>query len=168
MNLDTLNSLPPGEAETELKKCCGCAEWARNVANQRPFASVDELVQTADKVWWSVGEQGWLEAFHSHPRIGEKKAAATTSQQAQKWSEAEQSGTRSSSAETATALAVMNRTYEDKFGHIYIVCATGKTSQEMLENLQQRMSNNRDEELRVAASEQAKITELRLRNLVVE
>lgn len=132
----------------------------------RPFTGVDQITETAERIWWSLGPQDWLEAFHSHPKIGEKKAAAEIALEAQKWSAQEQSGVESSAADTLNTLAELNRAYEDKFGFIFIVCATGKSSREMLEILRARLENPRDIELRNAAAEQAKITELRLRKLI--
>jgi OHCU decarboxylase len=165
-NLERLNSLPATEAEKEFLKCCGAGNWARRMAEQRPFGSVQDMTETADRIWWSLEPNDWLEAFHSHPRIGEKKAAADTSVEAQKWSEAEQSGTHDSDRQTMEALAQLNREYEEKFGYIFIICATGKTSEEMLASLRKRFNNDPPEELRIAAGEQAKITRLRLNKLI--
>ena len=133
---------------------------------ERPFMSLNELLDTADHIWWSLDPRDWLEAFQSHPKIGEKKAASAVAVAAQRWSEDEQSGIRNSAQETIAALAKLNRMYEEKFGFIFIVCATGKSSEEMLSNLRRRLNNDPDEELRIAAAEQAKITQLRLRKLI--
>lgn len=136
------------------------------MASFRPFHSIDELLAKADSVWWSLAEEDWLEAFHAHPKIGERKAAATQSEQAQNWSVDEQSGTSGAGAEVMSALAEGNREYEQRFGFIYIVCATGKTSEEMLTILRQRLQNDLETELRNAAEEQRKITRLRLEKLL--
>lgn len=165
-NLEQLNLLPANEAESEFLKCCGSKEWARQMSGSRPFASVDELIGRAVEIWWSLDPRDWLEAFHSHPKIGEKKAAQRVSDVSQAWSANEQSGVAHSAPDTLEALAELNRTYEDKFGFIFIVCATGKSSQEMLEILRERLENPPDSELRNAAAEQAKITDLRLRKLM--
>lgn len=133
---------------------------------ERPFTSLAELVEKADQIWWSLEPRDWLEAFHSHPKIGEKKAAAATSDQSKRWSEAEQAGVSSAALETLEALSDLNRKYEEQFGYIFIVCATGKSSEEMLAILRQRLGNNSDEELRNAAAEQTKITQLRLKKLI--
>lgn len=127
---------------------------------------MDDLIAKADRVWWTLASRDWLEAFHSHPKIGEQKAAAATSLDAQKWSADEQSGIRDSTQKTMEALAELNRAYEEKFGYIFIVCASGKTSEEMLAILRSRLGNGPDQELRIAAAEQARITQLRLRRLV--
>ncbi len=161
-----MNVLPTNEAEKELLKCCGSREWAARVIAARPFNSVNDLILKADQIWWSLEPRYWLEAFHSHPKIGEKKPAAATAAEAQKWSADEQSGTRDSAAETMAALAELNREYEERFGFIFIVCASGKSSEEMLSILRHRLSNSREEELQIAAAEQAEITQLRLRKLI--
>jgi OHCU decarboxylase len=162
----SLNSLSRSEAESELLKCCGSKEWARQVLAEGPFETVPDLIARADRVWWSLDPRDWLEAFHSHPKIGEKKAAAATASEAQRWSEDEQSGTRNSGAETMAALAQLNRVYEEKFGYIFIVCASGKSAEEMLAILGDRLRNSPEQELQIAAAEQAKITQLRLNRLV--
>jgi OHCU decarboxylase len=164
--LQLLNSLPRREAEAELSKCCGSREWARRVRATRPFANPDDLIAESERVWWSLAPNDWLEAFHSHPKIGERKAAAPTATEAQCWSEDEQAGVRNSAEQTIDALAQLNREYEEKFGYIFIVCATGKSSEEMLAILRDRLGNDPEAELRNAAAEQAKITQLRLRKLV--
>jgi OHCU decarboxylase len=164
--LQQLNQLSNSEAEQELLKCCGSVHWAREVAQRRPYHSVNELLSAAERVWWTLQPDDWLEAFRSHPKIGEKKAAVTTTADSQKWSAAEQSAVNEAGLDTAAALADLNRKYEEKFGYIYIVCATGKTANELLANLRDRMNNEPQHELRLAASEQAKITELRLQKLL--
>jgi OHCU decarboxylase len=166
IGLERLNVLSKSDAENELLKCCGSREWARLVMAERPFESVDDLITRSDRAWWSLEPRDWLEAFHSHPKIGERKAATAVAVGAQRWSEDEQSGIRNSAQETIAALAKLNRMYEKKFGFIFIVCASGKSSEEMLTNLRQRLNNDPDEELRIAAAEQAKITQLRLRKLI--
>jgi len=161
-----LNSLSAGEAEAELLKCCGSTNWASKMAAARPYATEAELITKADDVWWSLSSDDWLEAFRCHPKIGEKKAAASTSLHSQKWSEQEQAGIAKTGLATTQALAELNIEYEMTFGYIYIVCATGKTSEEMLTSLKERLRNDPTTELRTAAEEQAKITHLRLKKLI--
>jgi len=161
-----LNLLPSSEAESELLKCCGSTQWARRMVEERPFTGTEQMIETADRVWWSLGPEDWLEAFHSHPKIGEKKAARPVSEESRTWSEQEQSGVENSAQDTIKALAELNRAYEKKFGYIFIVCATGKSSEEILGILRARLENPAGIELRVAAAEQAKITQLRLRKLL--
>lgn len=164
--LEHLNSVTADDAAAEFLQCCGSTNWTRQLTAARPFASFDELIDTADRIWWALEPSDWLEAFHSHPKIGEKKAAAETVAAAQQWSEDEQSGIRDSAQQTIQELAELNRAYEEKFGFIFIVCASGKSSDEMLAILRNRLENSPDEELRNAAAEQAKITQLRLKKLL--
>jgi OHCU decarboxylase len=166
IKVEQLNLLPFSEAESELLKCCGSKNWARQMASERPFASLNQLVESGERIWWSLESADWLEAFLSHPKIGEQKAVAQTAVEAQQWSEDEQAGIRNSAEKTIDELAKLNRTYEEKFGYIFIVCASGKSSAEMLAILRQRLDNNPEEELPLAAAEQAKITQLRLGKLV--
>jgi len=164
--VERLNSASAAEAEAELLKCCGSTEWARAVAARRPFGDAQELYAAADEVWRNLSERDWLEAFAAHPRIGGRKAERAQHAQAEGWSAEEQSGARAAAQATLDELAAANRTYEEKFGHIFIVCATGKTASEMLALLRARLSNTPDTELRTAAAEQAKITRLRLEKLL--
>jgi OHCU decarboxylase len=136
------------------------------LTDARPFTDVDALFQKADSIWWSLSDEDWLEAFRAHPKIGEQKAAAIQSEQARNWSAQEQSGVQHALTETKAALAAGNQEYEKRFGFIFIVCATGKTSEEMLAILNARLQNDPGTELRVAAEEQRKITRLRLEKLL--
>ena len=158
MRLAALNTLPPGDAAAEFMRCCGSTRWARTMAAARPFASIEALAATADRVWRSLERADWLEAFAAHPRIGER---ATSS-----WSAEEQAGASATAAETSGALTRGNRDYEERFGYIFLVCATGKSAREMLDILTSRLRNSPDDELHVAAEEQRRITALRLRKLV--
>jgi OHCU decarboxylase len=161
-NVGKLNRLPADEASAALLDCCGSVRWAREVAALRPFRDVDELLDAGARVWFGLNRDDWLEAFRSHPRIGERQAAADVGEDARRWSEGEQSRARTASDETRAALVEANREYEERFGFIYIVCATGKTAAEMLAILRERLKNDRETELRVAAAEQWRITELRV------
>ena len=165
MDLEQLNSIPHDEAVKALLQCCGSKRWAENVANARPYENVETLIANANDIWWSLDRDDWLEAFQSHPKIGEKKAAAPVSDKSRQWSGQEQAGVTTASRETVDALAALNWAYEQKFGFIFIICATGKTSEEMLESLKKRLENDAETELPIAAAEQSKITELRLKKL---
>jgi OHCU decarboxylase len=164
--LDRLNSLSHTSAEAEFLKCCGSQRWASAMTLARPFANVDELLTKADRTWSSLSPNDLLEAFRAHPRIGENKAAAAQSEEARKWSAQEQSGISDAAAETMAALAARNRDYEQRFGFIFIVCATGKSSEEMLAILQGRLQNDAETEIAVAAEEQRRITRIRLEKLL--
>jgi len=162
-----LNSLTAEEAVKELRQCCGSRRWAEQMSNDRPYASLEALITHADRVWWSLTPDDWLEAFRSHPKIGEKTASSNVSAQSQQWSGQEQSGVSSASQDLVDALASLNRAYEQKFGFIFIICATGKTSEEILAALKERLQHDSDTELRLAAAEQAQITKLRLKKLLI-
>src|SRR5437016_3931051 len=142
--------------DAELRRVCGSIEWARRMMDARPLTNA---FTAADEIWASLGREHYLEAFAAHPRIGEKKGGGD-------WSEGEQSGTSAATDETMNAMASANREYEKRFGHIYIVCATGRSGDEMLAIARQRMQNRPEEELKVAAEEQWKIMLLRLMKLV--
>ena len=164
--LDQLNRYSRERALSEFVKCCGSQRWATAMTAARPFANVQELLTEADSIWWSLGTEDWLEAFRAHPKIGEKRAAAAQSEKARQWSAREQSGIKDAAADTMAALAAGNRDYEQRFGFIFIVCATGKSSEEMLAILQERLQNDAETEIRVSAEEQRKITRLRLEKLL--
>jgi OHCU decarboxylase len=136
------------------------------MAAERPFEVVAELLESTDRIWWELEPKDWLEAFSHHPKIGEKRAAPAQSSEAARWSEQEQVGTRNAREELLRELAALNRAYEERFGFIFIVCATGKTTEEMLALLRERLGNDLDTELRIAAEEQRRITHLRLRKLL--
>ncbi len=158
-----LNRLSRDDAYAELLKCCGSTRWAREVAALKPFWDVTQVVIIGHRVWSELQEDDWLEAFRAHPKIGETKAKAEVTEQEKRWSEGEQARAREASDDTRAALAEANREYEESFGFIFIICASGRTAEEILSALRERMRNERDAELRVAASEQWNITELRLR-----
>lgn len=165
-NLEWLNALPHEETVKALTQCCGSKRWAGEVAKARPYANLEALIATANDVWWSLEREDWFEAFRSHPKIGEKTAAASVSDQSHQWSGQEQAGTSGASRDTVETLAALNWAYEQKFGYIFIICATGKSAAEILAALKMRLENDARTELPIAAAEQAKITELRLKKLI--
>lgn len=164
--LQQLNELGQEEAVKELLKCCGSERWANRLARERPFHDLDSILRASDRIWLALDASDWLEAFSHHPKIGERKAAKEVSEEARAWSEQEQSGARQSSAETMRELIAANLEYERRFGFIFIVCATGKSTEEMLALLNARLKNDADKELHVAAEEQRRITHLRLKKLL--
>jgi OHCU decarboxylase len=165
-DIASFNELAPEDARKELLKCCGATRWAEIVERNRPYASLEQLIAKANDAWWSLDKSDWLEAFRSHPKIGERKAANTVSAQSQQWSAQEQQGVQNAAQKAIEKLAHLNLEYEKKFGFIFIVCATGKSSGEILALLEQRLPNDASTELPIAAAEQAKITELRLLKLI--
>lgn len=164
--LDRLNALSADDAQRELLTCCGARAWARRVEAARPFPDRETLLETADAAWWALDEADWLEAFRSHPRIGERKAQAEQTGREKVWSAGEQAGMDTAGEATRQALADGNQAYEARFGYIYIVCATGRSADEMLAFLQSRLANDAAAEIRVAAEEQRKITRIRLEKLL--
>ena len=166
MTLAELNATPRYRAEEELLKCCGARAWARAMARRRPFANPDRLAKAADEIWRSLHTSDWLEAFSAHPKIGESKPGESKRGPAQNWSMQEQSGMKHATAGVTTELAQANQDYLAKFGFIFIVCATGKSADEMLHILRSRLENAPDQEIRIAADEQNKITMIRLRKLI--
>lgn len=142
----------------ELLAVNASTKWATELAKARPFKSWDEMLASSDRIWSSLQTEDWLEAFAAHPRIGDRKPG---------WSSQEQAGTRGAREETMRELAEINRAYEEKFGFVYLVCATGRSADEMLTIARGRIGNDRDRELRNAAEEQRKITAIRLEKLVL-
>jgi 2-oxo-4-hydroxy-4-carboxy-5-ureidoimidazoline decarboxylase len=160
--LDRWNSLDAETASREVLPCCGSRAWADRLAAHRPFANAQMLLGDAERVWASLAERDWQEAFDSHPRIGEQHARAATVESLA-WSSEEQRGAMSPDDARKLALAEGNRQYEERFGRIFIVCASGKSAAEILDILKARMSNTAAAELLEAAEQQRQITQLRLR-----
>ncbi len=165
MKVAEFNALAGEDAEERMRSCCGSSRWVSRVLSRRPYVSVDALLSTADAAWQESGPTDWEEAFAQHPRIGESRAAAPVSETARAWSAEEQGKLEGGAAGVRTDLANGNREYERRFGRIFIVCASGKGPDEVLENLRTRLQNSPDVELRIAAAEHGKITQLRLRKL---
>jgi 2-oxo-4-hydroxy-4-carboxy-5-ureidoimidazoline decarboxylase len=157
------NRLSPEEAAQEISTCCGSAAWAGAMAAKRPFEGEIDLVAASDEIWNHLTTADWLEAFSKHPRIGERKAPQTVSARSAAWSGQEQQRVAGAAHELQVALLEGNRDYEQKFGRVFIVCATGKSAPEILEILRRRLGNDEMTELREAAEEQRKITNLRLK-----
>jgi 2-oxo-4-hydroxy-4-carboxy-5-ureidoimidazoline decarboxylase len=153
------------EARRLLARCCGAAAWVERMMARRPFGSQDALLAAARDEWFALGRADWLEAFGHHPKIGDRESLRRRFAATAHLSEGEQSGVQGAAEDVLAALADGNRDYEARFGFIFIVCATGKSAAEMLRLLRARLPNPPDVELRIAAGEQAKITELRLLNL---
>ena len=164
MKLDEFNALPVGGAEKTLLDCCGATRWASRMARQRPFSSLKRFYEAADSIWRELEPADWLEAFGRHPQIGEKSASGSES--SRQWAAGEQAGASVATDKVKAKLAQGNQAYREKFGYIYIVCATGKTAEEMLALLEQRLQNDSAHELNIAAEQQRLITRLRLEKLL--
>ncbi|MGD0734598.1 MAG: 2-oxo-4-hydroxy-4-carboxy-5-ureidoimidazoline decarboxylase [Terracidiphilus sp.] len=157
-----------GEAALDaMMACCGSRRWAEAMVAMRPIATVAELSIAADEVWSTMEETDWMEAFACHPRIGERKAERA-SQQSAAWSRQEQSSADSATGKVLAELAAANVLYERRFGFTYIVCATGKSVEQMLDLLNRRLASGRETELREAAEQQRQITQIRLGKWLVE
>jgi 5-hydroxyisourate hydrolase/2-oxo-4-hydroxy-4-carboxy-5-ureidoimidazoline decarboxylase len=181
MHLDAFNTLDEESAAHELRRCCGSTRWVDSMTRARPFPSAEAMADVGDAVWVSLGSADWLEAFAAHPRIGEAKAVGSTgpgglaspklgavrpSEGGPSWEEQEQSSTRSATDKVRERLAARNQQYEARFGYIFIVCATGKTAEQMLAIVEDRLQNDSHEELRIAVEEQRQITRLRIGKLL--
>jgi OHCU decarboxylase len=161
-----LDTMPKLQAAPLLADCCGSSQWVAGMLARRPFGSRAAVLFAADEIWRSLGPSDWREAFSHHPRIGERKSAEPQSERGSAWAAGEQSGMERADDDVRASLAAANREYEQRFGYIYIVFATGKSAEEMLALARERLRNDPDVELRVAAEEQRKITQLRLDNLL--
>ena len=158
--------MPEAGARELLSECCGASRWVSQMLARRPFLSRARVLSVADEIWRSLDASDWKEAFSHHPRIGERNSAMPQSERGRSWAAGEQSGVGRADDEARRALAAANREYEQRFGYIYIVFATGKSAEEMLALAVQRLGNHPDVELRTAAEEQRKITQLRLDKLL--
>lgn len=165
LTLTALNALPPSDAERELLACCASRAWARVVAEGRPYTNLEALIGASDRAWSSLTPDDWREAFAAHPRIGER-APATAAARERGWSEREQTRAQAGDPAVLAELAIANAEYEDRFGHVFLICATGKGADEILANARARLHNDPRRELLVAAEEQRRITHLRLRRLL--
>jgi OHCU decarboxylase len=161
-----LDAMPRARTAELLRACCGSAAWVNGMIDRRPFGSRDTLLRVADEVWGALDATDWLEAFAHHPRIGDSKSAAPRDERAWGWSDGEQAGMRNAPTQLRAALTRANAAYVARFGYICIICATGKSADELLSITQARLNNDPATELLVAGEEQRKITRLRLEKLV--
>ncbi len=166
MTLHELNILPKEQLKEALLKCCGSTAWVRKMLPFFPADDMVELLEDAEEQWFFCSEQDWKEAFSHHPKIGDVESLKTKFASAATWASGEQSGVTAASEQTLESLAKANKLYEEKFGYIFIVCAAGKTADEMLTMLQTRLQNSPEVEIEIAADEQNKITKLRIEKLL--
>jgi 2-oxo-4-hydroxy-4-carboxy-5-ureidoimidazoline decarboxylase len=159
LTLDSFNHNPEQEQRAALHECCASISWVAAMIARRPFQNEADMLSAADEIWWKLGEADWREAFAGHPQIGAGESD-------QCWSDQEQSGMRNAGAGTKFAMLQGNRAYLEKFGYIYIVSAIGKTGEEMLAILNERLKNDPATEIRAAATEQSRIIQLRLRKML--
>jgi 2-oxo-4-hydroxy-4-carboxy-5-ureidoimidazoline decarboxylase len=168
MTLEEFNALPDAAARDALSRCCGSRRWIEQVAARRPFAAFDDVLVAADEAFSTLEPGDWLEAFSHHPKIGDLDTLRAKFASTADWASGEQAAVSMARETTLAALAEGNRAYEQKFGYIFIVFATGKSADEILDLLEQRLPHDPEEELPVAATEQMKITHLRLHKLLDE
>ena len=160
MTLSDFNNLDKDIAAKELFSCCGSQKWISLLIKKFPFGSVESLVESATTIWYDeCDKKDWLESFTHHPRIGDKKSLT------EKFAGKEQAGVASAPEEIIDALAEANQEYENRFGFIFIVCATGRSAGEMLRLLNDRLKNDQGSELNIAMNEQHKITLIRFKKL---
>ncbi len=166
MTLHELNILPKDQLRQALFNCCGCTAWVDKLMEFFPVDDMVELLYDAEDIWYQCSESDWLEAFTHHPKIGDLESLRKKFASTAKWAGSEQGAVAEAPEAILQALAEGNAAYEEKFGFIFIVCATGKSAAEMLALLQERLPNSREEEIRNAMEEQNKITRLRLQKLL--
>jgi 2-oxo-4-hydroxy-4-carboxy-5-ureidoimidazoline decarboxylase len=165
MNLAQINAWTEDEATAAFRRCCGSTRWSEQMTLLRPFDSEVSLFDAAERAWWALAPADWLEAFAAHPRIGDRDALRAKFAATAAWSASEQAGVEGAPEDVLDALAGANERYHERFGYIFIVCATGKTAEEMLVLIRERLSNDPEVELQTAAAEQAKITRIRLEKI---
>jgi 2-oxo-4-hydroxy-4-carboxy-5-ureidoimidazoline decarboxylase len=158
--LRELNALPGETAVEWFLSICSSRRWAASMAASRPFGDTAQLRRTADSLWLGLGPDDWAEALEGHPRIGETGGAS------QEHSRQEQAGMQEAADPVRAAIAAGNRQYEERFGHIFLIAAAGRRPEEILSELDRRLGNGPEEELRVAAEEHRRITRLRLERMV--
>jgi len=168
MTLHELNTLPEEALREELTRCCGSSAWVNSMLPHFPVDDLVELLEEAEEQWFDCSADDWKEAFSHHPKIGDTDSLKKKFADTAAWAGNEQSGVNSASDQTIEELAKYNKEYEEKFGYIFIVCATGKTADEMLALLKERLSHKPDYEVLIAAEEQIEITKLRLNKLLEE
>src|SRR5688572_4299154 len=166
MTLHELNILPRQELMDALMKCCGSHAWVSKMLPFFPADDMVELLEDAEEQWFLCSEVDWKEAFAQHPRIGDIESMQKKFNSSAHWEAEEQSGIKNASSQMLEELAEANKRYEEKFGYIFIVCASGMTAEEMMAMLQTRLQNSAEVEIEVAADEQNKITKLRIEKLL--
>jgi len=157
------NGLQSEEAAEEILPCCGSMAWAYAMVARRPIRDESSLLAASDEVWGNLPESDWMQAFCSHPRIGDSPPPASTSARSAAWSGEEQRAVGTSAEDVKIALAEGNRAYEQRFHRIFIVCATGKSASEVLETLRRRLRSDETTELHEAVEQQRQIAQLRLK-----
>jgi 2-oxo-4-hydroxy-4-carboxy-5-ureidoimidazoline decarboxylase len=157
--LTGFNAAPPDAAERDLLACCASARFAKAIAGGRPYLGPVEVRRAIDAEFGALSWDDIVEAMNAHPRIGDRRASAG-------WSAAEQSGAAQAGDQVRQALAEGNIAYEQRFGHVFLICASGLSGAEMLNQLQTRLKNDQEAERAVVRQELAKITQLRMARML--
>ena len=165
LSLEQFNHLSREDAADALRQCCAAEDWIQAMVGTRPYGDLNAVLQRADQHWATMDEANLLEAFSAHPQIGNVETLRAKYANTKALASGEQSAVSEADETTLQALATSNQDYLEKNGFIFIVCATGKSANEMLALLQARLPNSREQELVNAAEEQRKITALRLQKL---
>lgn len=166
--LAAFNSMPAEQAFIPLLNCCGSTKWARAMAAKRPFDSLPRLIRDAETAWFALGPTDWLEAFAHHPRIGERNLDKARFGETAQVAAREQSGMAPASQAIRDEFATLNARYEQKFGHVFLICASGKSAEFMLTQLKTRLTNDAATELQNAAKQQSMITRRRLERTFIQ
>lgn len=165
MTIAGFNHLDTEQKRALLTKCCGATAWVNKMLEARFAKDLEDMEETAAEIWNACTQADWLEAFEHHPKIGDIQSLKEKYKNTAGWASKEQAEVDNASADILKQLAKANKEYEEKFGFIFIVCATGKSAGEMLQILLNRLPNNKNDEIQIAAEEQLKITKLRLEKL---
>lgn len=166
MTIDQLNRLSEAAAAETFEQCCGASQWVERMVFSRPFENLAEVLETSDTIWEECDVDDYEEAFSHHPKIGDVESLAKKYANTRTWAAGEQKGVEGADGEVIRKLAEGNAAYEEKFGFIFIVNATGKSAAEMLALLESRLMNDPRDEILAAADEQNKITKQRLKKLL--
>lgn len=162
IGLAAFNALPDDRAEAVLLACCSSRAWAKAVAAGRPYARPSDVLTAADAALAALSEDDVDEALAGHPRIGERPGTGHSA-----WSKGEQAGVRTAAERTRAELVEANRAYEERFGHVYLVSASGKSADELLAILRERLGNEPSAEREVVRAELGKINRIRLEQLLL-
>ena len=165
MTIAEFDHLDVAKKNELLLQCCGSQAWVNKMLPVFPVEDLVELLEAADEKWYELKEYDWRQAFEHHPKIGDVNSLKERFANTKGWAEKEQEGVKQTSEDILQELALFNKQYEEKFGFIFIVCATGRSAEEMLKELKMRINNSKETELEIAAAEQLRITRLRLEKL---
>ena len=167
MTIAEFDHLPVDKKTELLLQCCGSTEWVNKMIPVFPVEDLVDLLECAEEKWYECSEKDWLEAFEHHPKIGDINSLKEKFANTKEWAEGEQAAVKQTSEEVLNELSEYNQRYEKKFGFLFIICATGRSAEDMLVFLKERLNNSKEEEIAIAAREQLNITQLRLEKLFV-